>query len=406
MDKPRPSDVDSNDALGDSELDVLVRAIAHAPPRRTPPAVVIGAKWGAAGRYVIDRSLGRGGMGSVYAATDSLLGRQIALKIIDETDDDEVHRARLLREARLAAVVEHERIARVYDVGEHEEVLFIAMEFVRGETLRAYLDERRRTRSPLDGTNVVTVVTQVLEGLAALHAKEVVHGDLKPENVMLAEGGVKVLDFGLAKTLSITDRSGVVPIDDRAAMTESHAMLSGTPGYMSPEQCNGEPVDMRTDLFALGIILFEWIEGKRPFVGSSVRDVMESTRSGCPTFTAELWQPLPRSLRSLAERALVGNPALRCATAVEALEILRERKRRKRIPRAALGAAAVGLAAWGAVAIVAGRGISRSTVNPSVPPGMAYVRGGAMTLGHDAEEDRVECAALGSHCPTDNIFLA
>jgi len=401
MEKPRISDVDSNDAVGDSETDALVRAVAHAPARRTPPAVVIGAKWGAARRYVIDEILGRGGMGSVYAATDSLLGRQVALKIIDDADDDVAHRARLLREARLAAVVEHERIARVYDVGEHEGALFIAMELVRGETLRAHFDRRRETNAPPDGGHLVDVATQILEGLAALHAKGVVHGDLKPENVIVAESGVKLLDFGLAKTVSSTERSGVVPIDDKASARGSRAMLSGTPGYMSPEQCNGEPVDARTDLFALGIIVYEWVEAKRPFLGRTTREVIDATRAGSWVFTPEAWQPLPPQLRTFAERALERSLDLRCASAAEGLAILRERKRARWQGRAVGVAVGVGVA----VAVVAARVGFRRSSPPNVPPGMAYIRGGTMTLGHDADADRAECAALGSHCPTDNIFL-
>src|SRR6185437_1883697 len=138
---------------------------------------------------VIDRLLGRGGMGTVYAATDTVLGRAVALKVLDaaDVDEDAAHYARLLREAQLAARVEHERVARVYDVGRHEGFAFVAMEYVHGGTLRQWMHGRAVSLAEL-----VDVVTQIAEGLAELHAKRVVHRDLKPENVMLtAQGSVK-----------------------------------------------------------------------------------------------------------------------------------------------------------------------------------------------------------------------
>ena len=143
--KPTESQASSEDA----DLDEILHAVAHAPPRRPPPEPVAqGTRWGAAGRYVIDQRLGRGGMGTVYSANDTLLGRVVALKVLDlgHSDDDDALRARLLREARLAAPIEHERIARVYDVGEEHPkgTLFVAMELVRGVTLRAWMRRSRR----------------------------------------------------------------------------------------------------------------------------------------------------------------------------------------------------------------------------------------------------------------------
>ncbi len=146
----------SPDSLQDEALDEILRAVAHAPPRRPPPEPARpGERWGAEGRYLIDRRLGRGGMGTVYSATDTLLHREVALKVLDagSGDGEAVQRARLLREARIAARIEHERVARIYDVGEHEGALFVAMELVRGVTLRSWMTGRaaapgRSSRSP------------------------------------------------------------------------------------------------------------------------------------------------------------------------------------------------------------------------------------------------------------------
>src|SRR5689334_14870781 len=183
---------DSEPGSRDSDRDLddpLLREIAHAPPRQPRTIVEAGARWGPGGRFVIEKRLGRGGMGTVYAATDTILGRVIALKVLDDAGagQDPALQARLLREAQLGARMEHERIARVYDVGMHEGKTFVAMEHVPGGTLRQWMRERE-----VPVPQIVDIATQIAEGLAELHAKGVIHRDLKPENVMLtAQGGVK-----------------------------------------------------------------------------------------------------------------------------------------------------------------------------------------------------------------------
>src|ERR1700733_6845798 len=185
--------VSSEDERVSDELEDVVRLVARSPSRSPGSEPLPGMRWGASGRYVIQKRVGAGGMGTVYEATDELLGRGVALKVLHRSsdEDEEVNRARILREARLAARVEHDRIARVYDVGEHEGVLFVAMEFVRGTSLRASMSEG-------DLFYTLKLATQIAEGLAELHANDVIHRDLKPENVMLSkQGGVKLVDFGL-----------------------------------------------------------------------------------------------------------------------------------------------------------------------------------------------------------------
>src|SRR5262249_25953454 len=159
---------------GESAVDGLLREIAESPPQAPPSTAAAGMRWGAAGRYLIERRLGRGGMGTVYVALDTVLTRQVALKVLDRAGSDESSgHARLLREASLAARVEHERIARVYDIGEHDAFEFVAMEYVRGETLRQWMKKR-----PATPDEIVAVATRIAEGLAELHAHGVVHRDL------------------------------------------------------------------------------------------------------------------------------------------------------------------------------------------------------------------------------------
>src|ERR1700733_1060571 len=189
--------VSSEDERVSDELEDVVRLVARSPSRSPGSEPLPGMRWGASGRYVIQKRVGAGGMGTVYEATDELLGRVVALKVLHRSsdEDEEVNRARILREARLAARVEHERIARVYDVGEHEGVLFVAMEFVRGTSLRTAIGE-----GGSEMFYALNLATQIAEGLAELHANDVIHRDLKPENVILSkQGGVKLVDFGLAR---------------------------------------------------------------------------------------------------------------------------------------------------------------------------------------------------------------
>ncbi|MGH7296104.1 MAG: serine/threonine-protein kinase, partial [Polyangiaceae bacterium] len=306
-------------ASEDGSVEDVIRAIAHAPPRPPPADPQSGTSWGDRGRYVVERRLGRGGMGTVYLATDTLLGRQVALKVLDAGDnaEDQAQRARLMREARLAAGLEHERVARVYDVGEHDGSAFVAMEFVRGVTLRAWMGE---PRSP---EVVVSVVLQIAEGLAVLHASGVVHRDLKPENVMLtASGDVKLLDFGLAGTLAPGTEGGSVPVEAPRGVPSVSAFL-GTPGYMAPEQYAGRRADARADVFALGVLVFELVTGDRPFHGATMAALARAIEQHPPRFDGPAWTRLPPPLAAATARMLEVDPARRHASGAEALEALR-----------------------------------------------------------------------------------
>jgi predicted Ser/Thr protein kinase len=315
---------ESSDTLDSEENLTTYSTGGHDGPARAWQRLEIapGTTWGQAGRYTIERVLGRGGMGSVYAATDTVLGRTVALKILDVADADQAtaYRARLLREMRLAARVEHERIARVYDVGGHEGQAFVAMEYIQGGTLRDWMAGRRATM-----VEAVPIAIQIAEGLAELHACGVVHRDLKPENVMLTpQGSVKLLDFGLAQhAASPPDVSEIrcpFPGLDRGISFTT----AGTPGYMAPEQWAGRPVDQRIDVFAFGVILYELVTGKRPVRGDTVGAIVDATRAWTPDPRDADWQRVPKRLRALIGRMLAREPDQRFANGAQVLAGLRE----------------------------------------------------------------------------------
>lgn len=419
----------SIDDLGlNSEEDAMLRAVAHAPPRRVSHGVVPGMRWGDGGRYIIERRLGHGGMGTVYAATDSVLGRVVALKVLDSAPgQDASQRNQLLREAQLAARVEHERIARVYDVGTHDGLAFVAMEYIAGGTLRQWMTGRRATLP-----EVLDVAIQIAEGLAELHRNGVVHRDLKPENVgMTKQGSVKLLDFGLA-------RYSVRPADDiglpgRSSLIEgvSIAAASGTPGYMAPEQYEGLPIDARVDVFAFGVILHELITGERLFPGTTMGAIMNATLAWTPVLRGEAWDVLPSAVREAIARMLARAPADRFADGAAALDALHHIRvlssaddalsTRRNLPaaiaqnigramtepaiarpgrlssRLAARGVQVGCvaAAVGVFFMVKGHG---HHVPPAPAEDMALIDVGELDVGHNAAEIVAECHALPGAC--------
>ena len=423
----------SEDCDADSERDLaLIRAVAHAPPRRPRSAMAPGARWGEAGRYTIDRRLGRGGMGTVYAATDNVLKRVVALKILDAVDADQhaAHYAQLLREAQLAALVEHERIARVYDVGQHDGFAFVAMEYVNGGTLR----QRMTGRSEMPLSQVLDIATQIAEGLAELHSKGVIHRDLKPENVMLtAQGGIKLLDFGLARyTMVGSDPSGA-PLRTTTLDGVSVAAASGTPGYMAPEQYAAEPIDCRVDIFALGVILYELIARNRLFHGATVKAVMTATLEGVPALDDGPWPGVPERLREDIARMLAIDPAARFGDGSRVLTELRTVALELAPSRSDLPAATVtpsgqisgtrpplagrGLRLSGKLAVraavIAGAGAlvalyaihrRNAEVTGGPPhPGMVRIAGGAFDVGKNQDDVDRECRDIGSGCVKDQM---
>ena len=213
--------------------------------------------------YKILEKLGEGGMGVVYRAHDATLDRDVALKFLPHyLTSDPIEKERFYHEARAAAALTHANIAVVYEIGEHEGQLFIAMEYVEGKTLKDIVGANRD--SPLPTSKILDIAIQVCEGLSAAHEKGIVHRDIKSDNIMLTpKGQVKIMDFGLAKLKGATK------------LTKTGSTL-GTAAYMSPEQARGEEVDHRSDIFSFGVVLYELLAGKLPFKGEHQAALMYS----------------------------------------------------------------------------------------------------------------------------------
>jgi serine/threonine protein kinase/Tol biopolymer transport system component len=255
------------------------------------------------GPYEILALLGAGGMGQVYRARDTRLGREIALKVLPpEFSSDPQRLARFEQEARTASALNHPNILTVFDVGRDGGLSFIAMELIEGSTLREIFHERS-----VEPRVLVTYLAQTAEGLAKAHAAGIVHRDLKPENVMVTRDGyAKILDFGLAK-LAQPDRKEASSLPTAAPAT-SEGVVMGTVGYMSPEQATGKPVDARTDVFAFGCLLYEAATGRRPFTGESSVDVLHAIVRGKPTPVEEIAPRIPRPLVRTINRCLAKDP--------------------------------------------------------------------------------------------------
>ncbi|MEO5935836.1 MAG: serine/threonine-protein kinase, partial [Terriglobales bacterium] len=234
-------------------------------------------------------------MGEVYRATDAKLGREVALKVLPaEMALDPERLARFQREARAVAALNHPHIVTVYSVEEAEGVHFLTMEFVEGRALDSGIPE-----DGLPVARILEIAGALTEALAAAHAKGIVHRDLKPANVMVSnEGRVKVLDFGLAKDV----RAAKANAATQTSTGDTKAgMVMGTPAYMSPEQVAGRAVDQRTDIFSLGILLYEMATGKRPFQGDSSAELATAILRDTPRPIATLRADLPTALQRVIE---------------------------------------------------------------------------------------------------------
>ncbi len=278
--------------------------LAATPPREGLPARI--------GHYAVERKLGEGGMGVVYAARDERLERTVALKTMSSLASDETARKRFWREARAAARINHPNVCQLYEIGEDGGELFIAMELLEGEALA----ERLR-RGPLSVSETVPIGLGMMAALSALHAQGIVHRDLKPSNVFLTPHGVKLLDFGLARP---ADPARARSLGSAADLTRT-GMLVGTPRYMAPEQVTGEAIDARTDLFATGAILFEMLAGRPAFGGRNVVEILHATLHEHPP--ALTGSPAVAAADRVIHRALAKRPADRPASADAMAEELR-----------------------------------------------------------------------------------
>jgi tetratricopeptide (TPR) repeat protein len=250
------------------------------------------------GRYRVLEPIGRGGMGSVYKAHDPTLDRMVAIKVMAEDAEAGAEaKTRFLREAQSAARLNHPNIITVFELGEDQGRVFIVMELLEGDPLSRVISRV----PPLPLRRKLNVMVQICEGLAFAHQRGVVHRDVKPANVFVLQNGhVKILDFGIARVGS-------------SELTRT-GLLMGTPNYMSPEQARGRRTDARSDIFSVGVVFYELLSGRKPFVGDDYFETLDRVRSEDPAPLGELAPGLPPPLVAAVQRALAKDPAARYQT--------------------------------------------------------------------------------------------
>ena len=291
-------------AMKGALFDELARELTNKPSLRD-----IFRSGDVVGSYLILNHLGTGGMGQVYRAHDPKLGRDVALKVLPPGVRSDEYRKRFAREAKAIAAISHPFVVHLYSMEESQGVHFITMELVDGETLAEIL--------PAEGfplRRFFDLAVALADGLAAAHDQGVIHRDLKPANVMVGEDGrLRILDFGLAKVepgAPLFEHGGV---DADTATVDGH--IVGTVSHMSPEQAEGRELDARTDIFSLGVILFEMATGERPFSGESMAAVLSSILKDTPANVSDVKAGLPRELGRIIRRCLAKEPSRRYQSA-------------------------------------------------------------------------------------------
>ncbi len=281
--------------------------------------VLVGKQIGA---YKITSLLGAGGMGEVYRAEDTRLGRAVAVKVLPkELAQDKERLQRFVREARAASALNHANVAHIYEIGQSDGVHFIAMEYVEGQTLADKISGR-----PLPIAEIVDIGIQVADALDEAHRKGITHRDIKPANLMLtSREQVKILDFGLAK---VTLPEGqALGSDISTVMKTETGVVMGTVQYMSPEQVLGKEVDHRSDIFSLGVVLYETATGRLPFTGTSSSETMDRILHGQPEAIARFNYDVPAELERIIRKCLEKERERRYQSAQDLLVDLKNLKR-------------------------------------------------------------------------------
>jgi serine/threonine protein kinase len=264
----------------------------------TEDKVPLGGAGSRIGPYELTREAGRGGVATVYEARDTRIGRRVAVKVVRlpsylSAEQREETTQRLMREARAAGSLSHPNIVTMHDVGSEGDLLYLVMEFLDGETLH-----QRLGRGPMAPEEASKTVDQLASALNAVHAAGMLHRDIKPGNVMILPGGrIKLMDFGIARQI------------DETILTQAGSFV-GTPAYMSPEQCRGEDASAASDTWALGVLIYQMLAGRRPFEGATIPSVMyQVTHEDPPPI-----EDLPAPIQKTVDRALDKDPARRFAT--------------------------------------------------------------------------------------------
>src|SRR5213082_2403937 len=277
------------------------------------------------GHYKLSESIGTGGMGDVYLATDVTAGRKAALKLLPTRFTGDAERLkRFQQEAHALVGLNHPNILTVYEIGEDHSIHYIASELIEGETLR-----ERLTRGRMQLSEALDVAIQVTSALAAAHQAGIVHRDIKPENIMLRpDGYVKVLDFGIAK-LAEEELPAAMPRDEALLLVETNlGAVLGTVRYMSPEQACGEHVDQSTDIWSLGVVLYEMLTGHAPFTGDTSQDVMFSILEKEPPPLTRYIARAPAELQQIINKTLRKDRGQRYDSANELLQALKDLRRK------------------------------------------------------------------------------